>query len=571
MVLLTREQLEDRLVALHRGSLELVSNLSLESLLERIVSLAREQVNARYAALGVLDDEGELVQFIPVGMTPEEIKLMANPPIGRGLIGALQKERRTIRIADISADPRRVGFPLHHPDMHSFLGVPILAHSRSGDRLLGQIYLTDKSNYPEFTEDDERVIETLAAYAAAAINNARMYEDLLGRDQTLLQRNEDLALVNDVAASLSNSLDEDEILNQTLTRVMAYLGVETGEIFLVEEGTNELRLALHRGEAAEAFWTRDHFQIGEGFIGIVAETGKPMVTLTPQQDMRYLRRAVVEAGFRCIACIPMMARGNMVGVMGVATRRERHIDQREIHLLTAIGTWAGITIENARLNRQARRLAVLEERERIGMDLHDGIIQSIYAVGLALDYARLAVDEDPEQARDKIAQSIQGLNTTIRDIRTYILDLRPRQMSGDTLMDGLKRLVDEFRLNTQAEITLTGPEDGLSGLPTSHATALFHICQEALANVAKHSKARRAAVQVWAAPERALLEISDEGLGFDLSKMSVTLGHGLSNMHTRAHKVGGDVEITSEPGEGTTVLAWVPLRKGDGDLPEVPG
>jgi two-component system sensor histidine kinase DevS len=567
MVLLTREQLEDRLVALHRGSLELVSNLSLESLLERIVSLAREQANARYAALGVLDEEGELEQFIPVGMTPDEINHMDHPPIGRGLIGALQIDRRTIRVADIATDPRRVGFPLHHPDMHSFLGVPILAHSRSGDRLLGQIYLTDKLNYPEFTEDDERVIETLAAYAAVAINNARMYEDLLVRDHTLVQRNEDLALVNDVAASLSNSLDVDEILNQTLTRVMAYLGVEAGEIFLVEEGTNDLRLALHRGEAAEAFWTMDHFQIGEGFIGIVAETGKPMVTITPQQDMRYLRRAVVDAGFRCIACIPMMARGNIVGVMGVATRRERHLDQRELHLLTAIGTWAGITIENARLNRQARRLAVLEERERIGMDLHDGIIQSIYAVGLALDYARLAVTEDPEQARGKIEQAIQGLNATIRDIRTYILDLRPRQLSGDTLMDGLKRLVEEFRLNTQAEITLNGPEDGLSELPTSHATALFHICQEALANIAKHSKAKRASVHVWSAPERALLEVSDEGQGFDLSKMSVTLGHGLSNMHTRAHKVGGDVEITSEPGEGTTVLAWVPLRRSDDIAP----
>jgi signal transduction histidine kinase len=567
MVLLTREQLEDRLIALHRSSLELVSNLSLESLLERIISLAREQVNARYAALGVLNEEGELEQFIPVGMTPDEINQMDHPPIGRGLIGAIQSERRTIRVADIAADPRRVGFPHHHPPMRSFLGVPILAKSRAGDRLLGQIYLTDKENYPEFTEDDERVIETLAAYAAVAINNARMYEDLLGRDHTLMQRNEDLALVNDVAASLSNSLDVDEILNQTLTRVMAYLGVEAGEIFLAEEGTNELRLALHRGEAAEEFWTIDRFKVGEGFIGLVAETGKPMVTVTPQQDMRYLRRAVVEAGFRCIACIPMMARGNMVGVMGVATRRERHLDQREIHLLTAIGTWAGVTIENARLNRQARRLAVLEERERIGMDLHDGIIQSIYAVGLALDFARLAVGEDPVLARGKIEQAIQGLNATIRDIRSYILDLRPRQLSGDTLMDGLKRLVEEFRINTQAEISLTGPEDGLSDLPTAHATALFHICQEALANVAKHSKAKRVSVQVWSAPERALLEVFDEGLGFDLNKMSVTLGHGLSNMHTRAHKVGGDVEITSEPGEGTTVLAWVPLRRGDEDAP----
>jgi two-component system sensor histidine kinase DevS len=559
MTLLTHEQLDDRLAALHRASLELVGNLSLEGVLERIVNLAREQVDARYAALGVVDEEGELEQFIPVGMTREEIGRMAHPPVGRGLIGALQKERRTTRVADIGTDPRRVGFPRYHPPMHSFLGVPILL----GDRLLGQIYLTDKQGYPEFTESDEREIETLAAYAAVAINNARMYEDLLARDRVLAQRNEDLALVNDVAEALSNSKEIDEILNQTLTRVMVYLGMEAGEIFLVEEGTNELRLALHRGEAAEAFWTMDRFQVGEGFIGIVAESGKPIVTFTPQQDMRYLRRAVVEAGFRSIACIPMMARGTVIGVMGLATRQERHLDQRELHLLTAIGTWAGIMVENARLNRQARRLAVLEERERIGMDLHDGIIQSIYAVGLALDYARQAVVENPAEARSKIDGAVEGLNAAIRDIRSYILDLRPRQLRGDTLMAGLRRLVDEFHANTQAEITLSGPDDGLAELPTSHATALFHICQEALANVSKHSKASRASVHVWTAPGRVLLEVADKGQGFDLRKMSVTLGHGLSNMHARALKVGGDVEITSEPDEGTTVLAWVPFQRTD--------
>jgi signal transduction histidine kinase len=128
-------------------------------------------------------------------------------------------------------------------------------------------------------------------------------------------------------------------------------------------------------------------------------------------------------------------------------------------------------------------------------------------------------------------------------------------------MAGLRRLVEEFRANTQAEITLSGPEDGLAELPTSHATALFHICQEALANVAKHSMASRASVQVWTAPGRVLLEVADKGKGFDLRKMSVTLGHGLSNMHARALKVGGDMEITSEPDEGTTVLAWVPFQR----------
>ncbi len=556
MVLLTREQLEDRLAALHRASLELVSNLSLDTLLERIVQLAREQVGARYAALGVVDEDGNLTHFIPVGMSKVEIQRVSHPPTGRGLLGLFQKESSVVRIPEISADPRSVGFPINHPLMHSFLGVPIL----SGDRILGQLYLTDKQNYLEFTEQDERVIETLAAYAAVAITNARLYEEILERDEALVQSNEDLALINNLAASLAILPDLEDILDKTLQLVITYLSVEVGEIFLREDNEKELHLALHRGDFSDPFSNHESFRLGEGYIGMVAQTGKPMVSTNPRQEMRYLQPAVLEAGFQTIVCIPLIARGGVVGVMSAATRRERIFDDRELALLTAIGAWAGISIENFRLNRQARRLAVLEERERISMDLHDGIIQAIYGVGLALDYARMALDEDPKAARQKIEGSIEALSKTIRDIRAYILDLRPRQFHGEDLRQGLQRLVDEFNTNAEARGSLIAPENGLVDFPSGNATALFHICQEALANIAKHSQAHQALVHLWTAADRVLLEVSDDGQGFDLSKMSVTLGHGLSNMHVRARKVGGDLEIVSAPGEGTSVLAWVPCR-----------
>jgi signal transduction histidine kinase len=229
-------------------------------------------------------------------------------------------------------------------------------------------------------------------------------------------------------------------------------------------------------------------------------------------------------------------------------------------MLTAIGTWAGITIENARLSRQARRLAVLEERERIGMDLHDGIIQSIYGVGLALDFARMAIDDDTDQAKRKIEESIGALNATICDIRSYILDLRPRQFHGEDLKQGLQRLVDEFNANSATRALLVAPDDGLTDFPANNSTALFHICQEALANIAKHARATSTDVRLWTTPQRVLLEISDDGRGFEPRKAQSALGHGLSNMQSRARKVGGDMEITSAPSEGTTVLAWVPRR-----------
>jgi signal transduction histidine kinase len=378
-MLLTREQLQERLIALHKASLELVKDTALDHLLERIAKLACEQSDAKYAALGVLDDDGKLVKFITVGMTDDEIKRMAHPPVGRGLIGELMNTETPLRVPVIREHPRSSGFPNYHPNMTSFLGVPI----RAANRQLGQIYLTDKIDASEFTADDEKIIQMLAAYAAAAIQNARLHEN-------------------------------------------------------------------------------------------------------------------------------------------------------------------------------THRLAVLEERERIGMDLHDGIIQSIYGVGLSLESALHSFEEDPKDAKTRVQHSIESLNQAIRDLRGYILDLRPRQMGSEGLMSGLNRLVTEFRANTLAKVQLMGSDNDIKDLPQAHSMVLFHIAQEALANIAKHAKAKQVEVSLWATDERVLMEIHDNGRGFEMEKMSVTIGHGLANMQTRARSVGGDVDISSVMSEGTTVLAWVP-------------
>ena len=557
-MLLTRQQLEERLIALHQASLQLVEDISLETLLERIASVACEQAQARYAALGVQGEDGKLKQFISVGMTQNEIRRIPHPPAGRGLLGALMNSETPIRIPEIQADSRSVGFPRNHPAMRTFLGVPI----RLGEDQLGQIYLTEKIDHSEFTADDERIIQMLAAYAAVAIHNARLYDELKQRDQALTRRNQDLALLNNIAEVLTASLKLDEILHKTLSHVMDYMGVESGEIFLLEEDKQTLRLVLHRGQAAEVFWTRNRFQAGEGMIGLVAKTGEAVVSHDLAHDMRYLRDAVVDAGFKQMACFPLTSTGNLVGVLSAVTRSSVPLNEHDIQVITAIGSWAGLAIENARLHADARRLAVLEERDRIGMDLHDGIIQSIYGVGLVLEHARLLATEDPSQSAERIQQAITSLNHTIRDIRSYILDLRPRQFGDENLMDGLNRLVMEFRVNTLAEANLHGSQDELKDLPQGHALALFHISQEALANAAKHAHAKKVDISVWTSPERIMLEIHDNGYGFETEKMSMTLGHGLSNMHTRAHHVGGDVEISSVIGEGTSILAWVPRRKG---------
>jgi len=378
-MLLTREQLQERLIALHKASLELVKDTELDHLLERIAKLACEQSDARYAALGVLDEDGKLVKFITLGMTDEEIKLLDHPPVGKGLIGELMNTEVPLRVPVLQEHPRSSGFPAHHPPMTSFLGVPI----RAANVQLGQIYLTQKIDASEFTADDEKIIQMLAAYAAAAIQNARLHEN-------------------------------------------------------------------------------------------------------------------------------------------------------------------------------THRLAVLEERERIGMDLHDGIIQAIYGVGLSLESALLSFEDEPEDAKMRVRHSIDGLNQAIRDLRGYILDLRPRQMGSEGLMSGLNRLITEFRANTLATVQITGSDNDIKDLPQAYSMALFHICQETLANIAKHAKAQHVDISLWSTEERTLMEIHDNGKGFDMEATSATIGHGLANMQTRARTIGGDVDVSSVVGEGTTVLAWVP-------------
>jgi two-component system sensor histidine kinase DevS len=552
-MLLTREQLQERLFALHRASLELVKDVSLETLLEKIASTACEQADARYAALGVLDDEGKLKQFITVGLTDAQVKKISHPPLGLGVLGELMDTEHPLRIPVISEHPKSVGFPVQHPKMVSFLGVPI----RGGDKQLGQIYLTEKKGAVEFTADDEMIIQMLASYAATAIQNARLYEQMKERDLALTRRNVDMGLLNGIASTLTSSLELDEILNKTLGLVMNYMKVEAGDIFLLEEDKTTLRMVLHRGQAAEAFWTRNIFIVGEGYPGIVAKTHQPLVGMHLESDANFLRDAVVKAGFQQLACIPLLAGESLMGVMSVATRATAPFDERSIQLLTAVGTWAGLAIENARLHTNARRLAVLEERDRIGMDLHDGIIQSIYGVGLSLEGARIKLDEEPDFAKERIHKAIDGLNQAIRDIRAYILDLRPRQLGNEGLMSGIKRLIAEYRAHTFSDVSFTGPDE-LKDLPQIQSLALFHICQEALANAAKHAKAKNVQISLWTTDDRVLLEIKDDGKGFDIDKMQSSIGHGLANMQTRAHAVGGDIDISSSVEEGTTIFVWVP-------------
>jgi signal transduction histidine kinase len=258
--------------------------------------------------------------------------------------------------------------------------------------------------------------------------------------------------------------------------------------------------------------------------------------------------------------VPIRSRGELLGSLYLADKIGADEFSEEDQLLVeTLAAYAAVAIENAQLYQQVKRLAVLEERERIGMDLHDGIIQSIYAVGLTLEYAGLMLAEDPGVTQSRLQEAIDGLNTIIRDIRNYILDLRPQRLEGDDLESALQKLMREFRASTLAEINLDYDGRLHDTLSERSAVAAFHIAQEAMANAAKHAVATCLAVRVEMQDSACVLSVSDDGQGFSIKDTVPRLGHGLSNIDLRARSVGGRAEIHSEVGKGTTVKAYLPI------------
>ena len=205
--------------------------------------------------------------------------------------------------------------------------------------------------------------------------------------------------------------------------------------------------------------------------------------------------------------------------------------------------------------------AILQERERIGMDLHDGIIQSLYGIGLNLQNTRMHLGEDDQVTNERLNQATQALDAAIRNIRTYILNLRPRQLQNENLLVGMRGLIREFLANTMIAVDLQGDETEVVNLPADNGMALFHIFQEALANIARHANATRVNVRVWYVENRVMLRINDDGVGFDSTRVEQRIGHGLANMQTRAQNVNGGLEVISIRKQGTTILAWVPFEQ----------
>ncbi len=370
---------------------------------------------------------------------------------------------------------------------------------------------------------------------------------------------EQLQALLDAILSLSANLSLAETLQHivkagaTLTQARyAALGVpnETGT-YLAEFITTGLS---HEEETRIGHRPRGH-----GLLGAILRGGETIRLHDLTQDSRSYGFPPNHPPMRSFLGTPIRHKGRAIGNLYLTDKRNaEEFTEDDERLVELLASHAGLAIENARLYTQVQQLRVVEERQRIGMDLHDGIIQSIYAVGLTLEVmdGQLA-DGDLTGARDRVRTAIGALNDTIRDIRAYILDLRPRRFEGNDLVAGLQQLLTEFRANTLMAVDFTADANVDNGLRPEARLALFHVAQEALSNAAKHSHATGMTVTLRAAGDGVRLTLRDNGRGFDMAASERRVGHGLLNMQDRIQTQGGKLEIESTVGEGTEVTVEI--------------
>jgi two-component system, NarL family, sensor histidine kinase DevS len=543
------------LEALHRAALLVASERDLPHVLQHIVDGARELVGAQYAALGVPNEDGRLHTFIYSGLTAEQAHHMGHLPLGRGLLGAIIHEQTSIRLPDLTQDPRSVGFPAGHPPMTSFLGVPLTQDGKS----LGNLYLTNKLEAAEFSPYDQQLVEMLAAHAGVAICKAQFYEADAQQQALLARRNKQLLALSKAARAISAKLNIDTVLQIIVDETRGLIGAQYAAL-AVPSSTGQIETFVFSGLADEEARKMAHLPIGEGLFGHIIHGQKSFRVADMATSTHSGGFPAYHPPMTSFLGVPIWgANQQVVGTIYLTNKLEKsEFTEHDQTLVEMIAAHAAVAIQNAHLYERVEQLAVLEERTRIGMDLHDGVIQSIYAVGLTLETTRMVVPPAEAEAHLLLDTAVNALNDAIKDIRNYILDLRPRRFQGD-LGEGMRQLVREFQANAMVPVDFQAAS-GLERLPFKVARSLFLITQEALANIARHAKASQVWVDVAWRPSAVALMIRDNGRGFDPQDKTRRVGHGLANMPQRTRDLGGEYHIQSAPNNGTTVTVDIPLR-----------
>jgi signal transduction histidine kinase len=542
-----------------RGLLEAVvaigSGLELEAMLRRIVEAAIDLVDARYGALGVIGEDRQLAQFIPVGISDEDIAKIHHWPEGRGLLGLLVKDPHPLRLAEISGHAESSGFPDGHPVMRTFLGVPV----RVRDRVFGNLYMSEKRSGGEFTEDDETILAALGSAAGVAIENARLYEDAR-RQQRWVQASAQ------VTTELLSGAGTAAVLT-TLTRQA--LQLSGGDLVTLEVPDDAgLRLTVTNAEGDGAEQVRGLvIPVAESLAKTVLGTGEPLIVsdVASEQGMtQSVRAAMAHIGHAVM--FPVGPPANVRGVLVVARRAGGPpFAPGATALIASFAAQAGVALELAARRAEAERLSVYEDRDRIARDLHDLVIQRLYATGMSLE-GTMPLATRPE-VRDRIRNAVDAMDDTIKDIRASIFALQARGTARErSLRADIFELTDEMTPVLGFAPTLRLGSGLDARLAPEVADNALAVLREALSNVARHAHAVKADVTVDADEGYLTITVSDNGRGFQPGGRR----SGLANMTERARALNGD--LTVSPGDsGGTHLAWrVPVVTEREDEPPRP-
>jgi signal transduction histidine kinase len=533
----------DRNSMLLEAGLTLASELSLPTVLQRMVDLAVELTGARYGALGVLGRDDTLVDFITTGVTEQQRHAIGHLPVGRGILGVLIRDVRPLRLADLSQDPRSVGFPPNHPPMRSFLGAPVVARGL----VYGNLYLTEKQGAGEFSAEDEQALAVLAAQAGVAIDNARLYDEAQRRSQRLE------ALRELVTAILGGS-PLDLALGLAARRTRELVEGDLTTIALPGPQPEALVLEVADGHAADRL--RDlEVPIQGSVSGEVLRIGKTVVITDAAGDERVFPPVIELGELGPAMFVPLRSEGQTFGTLMVGRRRGRpSFVDADVELMEAFADQAAVAFQYASAQRQLQRLAVLEDRERIARELHDGAIQALFAAGMSLQgTAMLAGDQEIDR---RIQDVVGELDRVIRDLRNYIFGLRPGILADRQLDVALRELASELGRRSGV-VVVVEVDPRLASELAPRAADIVQLAREALSNVSRHARAATCRVSLHREGEHAVLEVDDDGQGFDPER--VERGQGLGNLSARASSLGGDLGIRSSPAEGTTIRVRIPL------------
>lgn len=520
--------------------LVITSGLDLKVTLRSIVESAVTLVGARYGALGVRGDGHQLREFIHHGMDEHMRDAIGPLPTGRGVLGLLIDQPHVLRLDDLSSHPEAVGFPPNHPPMKSFLGVPI----RVGSEVFGNLYLTEKSDGGRFTEDDEVVTRALASAAGIAIENAHLYEDSRVRQSWM-------EAMRDIGTELLAGSDIDDVLHLVSRRALHLTAADSAFIAVPADADQysdtDSPLLVSVAEGLDA----------EGLLGSVVpierasdSAASGLRTAARKENLNYRPGGDVTTTFGPALISPLRVADGVRGAL-VTMRRigKPAFDEAQLDLVSSFADQAALVMQMADTTRRMHELNVLADRDRIARDLHDHVIQRIFAAGLSLQSTLQRTESD--DVRQRLSRTIDDLQDTVQDIRTTIFDLQSGTHSITRLRQRINGAVLELTENAaiRAVVRMFGPLSVVDGSLADHVVA---VIREAVSNVVQHARADTVNVTL-AVGDDLRIEVSDDGIGMDAS---ITRS-GLANLESRAVECGGAMTIgPAASGAGGTELIW---------------